>query len=152
MPGTHPEKNSVQLNLQASYAGSVRVVSDVKGPARRATIELYEAGSSDPVEITTFVEKSPRTGELVLETDSTAPVWFYSAQAKGAYVKISIEANHSGKFQYLNTMKPLTVRQAPTASSKADFYLSAILADDVPDKGSENYSFDDGIVTVLEYK
>ncbi len=84
-------------------------VSDVKGPARRATIELYEAGASEPVEITTFVEKSPRTGELVLETDNTTLVWFYSAQAKGAYVKISIEANHNGKFQYLNTMTPITV-------------------------------------------
>lgn len=83
--------------------------SDTKGPARRATIQLYEADSSEPVETTTFVEKSPRTGELVLETDNDIVVWFYSAQAKGAYVKISIEANYNGKFQYLNTMKPLTV-------------------------------------------
>ncbi|KAG9227114.1 hypothetical protein CCMSSC00406_0009646 [Pleurotus cornucopiae] len=152
MADTHPAKNSVRLDLHALYSGSVRVASDTKGPARRATIQLYEADSSEPVETTTFVEKSPRTGELVLETDNDIVVWFYSAQAKGAYVKISIEVNYNGKFQYLNTMKPLTVRQAPTASSKADFYLSAILADDVSDKGSENYSFDDGIVTVLEYK
>ncbi|KAF4562687.1 hypothetical protein EYR36_004081 [Pleurotus pulmonarius] len=130
-------------------------VSNTNGPARRGTIQLYEADSTDPVETTTFIENPlGRNGELVLET-THSDVWFYSAQAKGAYVKISIEVDHAdGKFEYLNTMKPHTVRQAPTASSKADFYLSAILADDVPDKGkgAENYSFDDGIVTVLEYK
>ncbi len=62
----------------------------------------------------------------------------------------------------------MQVRQAPTVSSKADFYLSAvrvlnvvrytwlmqlqILANDFPDKGTEHYNFDDGIVTVLQYK
>lgn len=111
------------------------------------TTELYEEGSSEPIETTTFVEKTPvRTGELVLETDDDKAVWFYAAQAQGAYIKVSIEGDHSGKFEYLNTMKPITVcfnspsrvelvltmsmgtqvRQAPTTSSKFDFYLSAV--------------------------
>lgn len=92
-------------------------VSDTKGPARRATIQLYESDSSDPVEVATFVEKSPRTGELIQATNEEE-VWFYSAQAKGAYIKISIEADHNGKFQYLNTMKPLTVCLLAAPASK----------------------------------
>ncbi|KAG9227109.1 hypothetical protein CCMSSC00406_0009641 [Pleurotus cornucopiae] len=136
MASTQGVRDSVRLDLQPFYSGSIRVVSDTHGPARRATIELYEAGSSEPIETTTFVKKMPvRTGELVLETDDDKAVWFYAAQAQGAYIKVSIEGDHSGKFEYLNTMKPIT-----------------ILADDVPGKGTEHYNFDDGVVTVLQYK
>ncbi|KAJ8515484.1 hypothetical protein ONZ45_g7108 [Pleurotus djamor] len=137
----------VHLSLQPGYHGAIRAKSARPGLWRRAIVTMYEKKTRRIVSITTFVED--QAGRMTLESTG-GDVWKYTPRALPTALNVRVEDKSTGKPMRL--VRPVTVRKEPEDTNKKDFYLSAILADDVNEDGSENFSFDDGEVIVLQYK
>ncbi|KDQ25217.1 hypothetical protein PLEOSDRAFT_1071836 [Pleurotus ostreatus PC15] len=146
-----PEKSAgVHLSLEPGYSGAIRARAAVPGHWRRAIVIMYEKKTRRIISSTTFVEYA--AGKMSLETSGES-VWRYSARNVPTALNIRIEDKRSGEYKPSRTIRPVTARKEPEDTNKGDFYLSAILGDDIlDDKGTEDFNFEDGIVTVLQYK
>ncbi|KAG9227121.1 hypothetical protein CCMSSC00406_0009653 [Pleurotus cornucopiae] len=146
-----PEKvGGVHLSLEPGYNGAIRASAAVPGHWRRAIVTMYEKKTRRIISCTTFVEYP--AGKMTLETSGES-VWRYTSRNVPTALNIRIEDKRSGDYKPSKTIRPVTVRKEPEDKNKGDFFLSAILGDDIlDDKGTEDFDFNDGIVTVLQYK
>ncbi|KAJ8515495.1 hypothetical protein ONZ45_g7095 [Pleurotus djamor] len=137
----------VDLDLQPGYHGAIRAKAAAPGLWRRAIITMYEKKTRRIISVTTFVEY--QIGKMTLESTG-GDVWKYTPKTVPTALNIRAEDKNTGKPMRL--IRPVTVRKEPEDTNKKDFYLSAVLADDVKADNSETFSFDDGEVIILQYK